>query len=141
MHQEPDHPHSLQDQFPSLPFFSSRAIRDNFYFNLSLLSLLFYLDSLNPGDKGASSQMLVLPHLNRALRQRVRDGGNPSAVNHIVAMLFWHPRMQIPELSFFFSQCNNWPKRQSLGSPKCMSWENQIFSLPVFNFDVFSWNG
>lgn len=111
-------PHSFQDQVHSHPsFFSSRAIRDPFYFNQSHLSLLLYLNSLNPEDHGASSWILVFPHLNRILGQRVRDGGHPSAVNHIVVVLFWHHSVQIPESSFFFSQCNNWPKSQSLGVP------------------------
>lgn len=111
-------PHSFQDQVHSHPsFFSSRAIRDPFYFNQSHLSLLLYLNSLNPEDHGASSWILVFPHLNRILGQRVRDGGHPSAVNHIVVVLFWHHSVQIPEQSFFFSQCNYWPKSQSLGVP------------------------
>lgn len=135
---QPDHSHSFQDQVHSHPsFFSSRAVRDIFYFNQSRLFLLFYLDSLNPEGNGASSWILVLPHLNSILGQRIRDNGNPSAVNHIV-VLFWHHSMQILELSFFFSQCNNWPK--SLGSPKCFSWENQILSLLLFNFDIFPQN-
>lgn len=116
----------------------AKAIKDNFYFNQSLLSVLLYLDTLNPEDSGASLWILVFPHLNSILGQRVRDDGNPSAINHIIVVLFWLHSMQTPELSFFFSQCNNWPERQSLGSRKCFSWESQTPSLLLLNFDIFS---
>lgn len=114
----------------SLPsLLSSRTVRENFYLTRTFFPCYSSWTD-NSEDRGTSSWFS-----SSTQGQKVRDDGNSNAIGHIIVVLFWCCRMQIPELSFF-SDSVIIGQRVCLWRIPTASHGSQSISIPPFSLSL-----